>query len=97
MNSKTLKEMAEMEQELGVFGDNDMFELLCGFSSEKEGVVRTDVTRAMELVRIGCLVRVTTMYGDQIAAEATTLVPGVSIAEDKDNEGKLVGRHLKTW
>jgi len=83
--------------DLKVFGDGDMFKLLCKASSEKEGWMKS--TKAMEIGGVGCVVQVTTQQGDNIA-EAVTFVPRVSIVElfenptDGDSEPTVSGRKL---
>jgi len=70
--------------DLTVFGNGDMFQLLCKASSKKEGWMKS--TKAMEIPNVGCVVQVTTQQGDYIA-EALTFVPLVKIVEDV-NEGR---------
>ena len=66
-----------------VFGNGDMFELLCKASSEKEGWMKS--TKACQ-VPGGCIVQVTTQQrspdGTWAVAEALTYVPGVKIVGD---------------
>lgn len=68
--------------DITVFGDGDMFKLLCKASSEKEGWMKS--TKAMEIPGVGCVVQVTTQQrnpdGSYSVAEAVTFVPGVVIA-----------------
>ena len=80
-------------KDIKVFGDGDMFQLLCKASSEKEGWMKS--TKAMELPGgIGCVVQVTTQQrnidGTYSVAEALTYVPGVIVIDNK----VLGGRHL---
>ena len=74
-----------------VFGDGDMFQLLCKASSEKQGWMKS--TKAMQ-TPAGCVVQVTTQQrnvdGTYALAEALTFVPGVEIAGDA-----LHGRRLQ--
>jgi hypothetical protein len=69
--------------DIKVYGDGDMFQLLCKASSEKEGWMKS--TKAME-VEGGCVVQVTTQQrnpdGSYAVAEALVFVPGVQIVED---------------
>jgi len=72
--------------DLTVFGDGDMFQLLCKASSKKEGWMKS--TKAMEIPGVGCVVQVTTQQGDNIA-EALVFVPGVIIIGDTNGGRKL--------
>lgn len=81
-------------KDIVVFGNGDMFQLLCKASSEKEGWMKS--TKAME-VPGGCVVQVTTQQrnddGSYAVAEALTFVPNVIIVVDLDN---TPGRKLTT-
>ena len=76
--------------DITVFGDGDMFKLLCKASSEREGWMKS--TKAMAILGVGCVVQVTTQQrnpdGSYSLAEAVTFVPGVTLVEDSR------GRHL---
>jgi len=67
--------------DLVIFGDGDMFELLCKASSQEEGWMKS--TKAMYIEDQGCVVQVTTQQknldGTYSLAEAITYVPGVKI------------------
>lgn len=77
--------------DIKVFGDPDMWQLLCKVSSASEGWMKS--TKAME-VPAGCVVQVTTQQlnedGSYSVAEALSYVPGVRIAEDVNDGRKLV-------
>ena len=75
--------------DLKVFGNGDMFKLLCKASSKSEGWMKS--TKAMEIPGVGCVVQVTTQQGNNIA-EALTYVPDVHIVEDENNGRKLTMR-----
>lgn len=81
--------------DLVVWGDGDMFKLLCKASSQEEGWMKS--TKAME-VEGGCVVQVTTHQrnhdGTNSVAEALTYVPGVYISKTVDDQGKVIGRQL---
>ncbi len=79
-------------KDIQVFGDGDMFVLLCKASSVSEGWMKS--TKAMEIPDVGCVVQVTTQQGDNIA-EAVTFVPGVRIV-DKDGGRRLVPNDFGT-
>jgi len=82
-------------KDIEIFGDGDMFRLLCKASSAGEGWMKS--TKALEIEGVGCVVQVTTQQENPDAsysvAEAVTFVPGVKIVEDRDEE-KVVGRRL---
>jgi hypothetical protein len=68
--------------DLEVFGNGDMFVLLCKASSKAEGWMKS--TKAMVIPGVGCVVQVTTQQGEQVS-EAVTFVPGVKITGTKGN------------
>ncbi len=72
--------------DLEVFGNGDMFQLLCKASSKTEGWMKS--TKAMEIQGYGCLVQVTTQQGDNVA-EALCFVPEVKIVADEQGGRKL--------
>jgi hypothetical protein len=80
--------------DIKVFGNGDMFQLLCKASSQAEGWMKS--TKAMEIHGVGCVVQVTTHQrnhdGTNAVAEAITFVPGVSIAGDAVAGRYLTGR-----
>ena len=69
--------------DLVVFGDGDMFKLLCKASSKKQGFMKS--TKAMEIKGVGCVVQISTQQknpdGSYALAEACCFVPNVRIAE----------------
>ena len=77
--------------DLVVFGNGDIWQLLCKASSKKEGWMKS--TKAMP-VHHGCVVQVTTQQrnkdGSYAVAEAVTYVPGVKIKSDGDGGRMLV-------
>lgn len=89
--SKTLN-VSEVNQakkvigDLEVFGDGDLFKLICKASSKKENWMKS--TKAMQILGVGCVVQVTTQQGDNVA-EAICFVPGVEISEMKDGNRRL--------
>lgn len=76
-----------------VFGDGDMFKLMCKASSEEQGWMKS--TKACD-VGTGCIVQVTTQQrnpdGSYAIAEALTFVPGVRIVEVFDGAGAPTSR-----
>ena len=81
-------------KDIVVFGDGDMFQLLCKASSEEEGWMKS--TKAMQLPD-GCLVQVTTQQrntdGSYIVAEALSFIPGVKYIDDENSGRKLVAQY----
>lgn len=75
--------------DLKVYGDGDLWQLLCKASSRREGWMKS--TKAMVVGGCGCLVQVTTQQGDNVS-EAVTWVPGVTVV-DIDGDSKN-GRRL---
>lgn len=73
-----------------MFGDGDMFQLLCKASSEAQGWMKS--TKACQINGVGCIVQVTTQQrnpdGSYSLAEAVTFVPGVKIVPDEENAGR---------
>ena len=67
-----------------VYGNGDLFKLLCKASSKKEGWMKS--TKVMEIPHVGCLVQVTTQQrnpdGSYAVAEALQFVPGVVLLEN---------------
>lgn len=81
-----------------VFGDGDMFKLLCKASSKSQGWMKS--TKAMEIPGVGCVVQVTTQQqngnNSYSLSDAVTFVPGVKIVEDGRDENNVVtGRRLE--
>ena len=83
--------------DIQVFGNGDMFRLLCKASSQAEGWMKS--TKAMEIPEVGCVVQVTTQQrnpdGSYAVAEALTFVPGVEVEIDVNPDtGEVRGREL---
>jgi hypothetical protein len=76
--------------DINIFGNGDMFQLLCKASSQMEGWMKS--TKAMEVPKCGCIVQVTTQQknidGTYVVAEALTFVPGVKIVKDEQSGGR---------
>lgn len=79
-------------KDIKVFGNGDMFRLLCKASSDNEGWMKS--SKAMEIPGYGCVLQVTTQQrnedGSYTVAEAVCSIPGVVIADDVNNGRKLV-------
>ncbi len=82
--------------DIEVFGNKDMFKLLCKVSSKVEGWMKS--TKACD-VGHGCLVQVTTQQcnsdGSYTLAEALTYVPDVYVLDEVDVSGSVIGRSLR--
>lgn len=78
--------------DLVVFGNGDMFSLLCKASSQEQGWMKS--TKAMEIDGVGCVVQVTTHQrnhdGTNSVAEALPFVPSVIIVPDGNGGRRLV-------
>lgn len=76
--------------DLKVFGNGDLFQLICKASSNEQGWMKS--TKAMP-TKNGCVVQVTTQQknpdGSYAVAEALTFVPDVSIQVDQDGNKYL--------
>lgn len=76
--------------DIKVFGNGDLFTLICKASSQNEGWMKS--TKAMQ-TGTGCVVQVTTQQknpdGSYVIAEALTFVPDVTIQEDLDGNRYL--------
>lgn len=80
-------------KDIVVFGDGDMFKLMCKASSQEEGWMKS--TKAC-YVGNGCIVQITTQQrnpdGSYAVAEALAFVPGVGIAETGSEDGMQIIR-----
>lgn len=78
--------------DIAVFGNGDLFTLICKASSEIQGWMKS--TKAMEIPMVGCVVQITTQQrnsdGSYSVAEAVTFVPNVVIGVDGDGHRFLV-------
>lgn len=81
----------ENVKDIKVFGDGDMFKLLCKAHSVNEKWMKS--TKAMQIEGVGCVVQVTTQQGDNVS-EAVTFVPGVEIVASVNEDGIVTGRTL---
>lgn len=79
--------------DIEVFGNGDLFQLLCKASSKSQGWMKS--AKAMQVGNIGCVVQVTTQQkgydGTYAVAEALTFVPGARIFGDAEN-GRWLGQ-----
>jgi len=58
LNNSTASEAKKNVSDLIIWGNGDLFKLLCKASSKKEGWMKS--TKAMEIEGVGCVVQVTT-------------------------------------
>lgn len=72
-------------KDIDIYGNGDMFQLLCKASSKSEGWMKS--TKAMQIDGIGCVVQVTTQQCG-VVAEALTFVPGAVIVEEDNIPGR---------
>lgn len=79
-------------KDIVVYGNGDMFQLLCKASSKEEGWMKS--TKAMEIPGIGCLVQVTTQQKNidctYSLAEALAFVPYARVVEDPKHGGRML-------
>ena len=87
LDNENIEKAKAQIPDIKVFGNGDLFELICKASSKKEGWMKS--TKAMDTGN-GCLVQVTTQQGDNVA-EALAFVPGVKILTDQQGNKYLSG------
>ena len=86
LDNTNVSEAKAQVSDIKVFGNGDLFQLICKASSKEQGWMKS--TKAMDTGN-GCVVQVTTQQGNQVA-EALTFVPTVKILED-ENGNKYLG------
>ena len=69
-------EQGEAKTDLEVFGNPDLWQIICKTSSKKLRWMKS--TKALEIPGAGCLIQVTTQLGEHVA-EAVCFAPGVRI------------------
>lgn len=92
LDTTNIEEAKNKTSDLVVFGNGDLFQLICKASSKEQGWMKS--TKAMD-VGNGCVVQVTTEFRDSFGAitncaEALTFVPWVTIATDDQGNKKLI-------
>jgi len=96
LGNTTASQAKDNVSDLAIWGDGDIFKLICKASSKKEGWMKS--TKAMEIIGMGIALQVTTQQrnpdGSYVVAEAVTFIPGVKIEETVDDDGKVVSRKL---
>ena len=82
--------------DLNVFGNPDVWKLLCKASSESTGFMKS--TKVLEVEGVGCFVQVTTQYknpdGSYGIAEAVAWAPGIKVIDKAAHEDGLSDREL---
>jgi hypothetical protein len=91
LTNTTASQAKDNVKDIVIWGNGDMFKLLCKASSVNERWMKS--TKAMEIEGVGCVVQVTTQQGDNVS-EALTFVPNVKIEESKDENDKVISRKL---
>lgn len=96
LHNTTADQASKNIPDLKLWGDGDMFKLICKASSFSEGWMKS--TKAMEIPGVGCVVQVTTQQraenGSCTVAEAVCFVPGVKIAGEGKSDSEVVSREL---
>lgn len=88
----TTEQAVNSTSDLVVFGNGDMWQLLCKVSSKSNRMMKS--TKAMVIPMVGCLVQVTTVENG-VPSEALSFVPNAVVVEDKDEDGNIIGRRLE--
>lgn len=89
----TTEQAVNATSDLVVFGNGDMWQLLCKVSSKSNRMMKS--TKAMQIPMVGCLVQVTTVENGT-PSEALSFVPNAVVVEDKDENGNVIGRRLES-
>lgn len=83
--------------DMEVFGDVNMFKVLCKASSKAQGWMKS--TKAMEIFSLGVVVQTTTQQrnadGTNSIAESLVFVPGTKLIEEKNDSGQVVARKIQ--
>ena len=99
LDNTTVEQAKDKVSDLKVYGDGNMFKLLCKASSQQEGWMKS--TKALEIESLGCVVQVTTQQrnvdGSYAIAEAVCFVPNAYIVEKKDDKGVVIARSLEAY
>lgn len=85
LNITNVSEAKSKIEDLKVYGNGDLFQLICKASSKSQGWMKS--TKAMD-VGNGCVVQVTTQQGNEVS-EAITFVPEVTIKIDENGNKYL--------
>ncbi len=85
LDNTNVEEAKKKVSDIQVFGNGDLFTLICKVSSKEQGWMKS--TKAMETPK-GCVVQVSTQQGDNVA-ESICFVPDVKILENE--KGRYLG------
>lgn len=92
LDVKDINDAKEKINDIKVFGNGDLFQLISKASSESQGWMKS--TKAMEVPGAGCVVQVTTQQrnfdGSYSVAEALTFVPNAVITSDPNGNKHLI-------
>lgn len=80
LDNTNVSEAKENVSDIKVFGNGDLFQLICKASSKEQGWMKS--TKAMP-TKQGVVIQVTTQQGENVA-EALTFVPGAIIQTDEN-------------
>jgi len=79
-----------------IFGNPDMWQLLCKASSLEEGWMKS--TKGLAIDKVGIALSVTTQQknqdGSYAIAESVTFIPNAKIIEIKDSQNKVIERKI---
>lgn len=91
LNNTNINDAKKKTPDIEVFGNGDLFELICKASSKSKGWLKS--TKAMR-VGTGCIIQVSTQQqnpdGSYSVAEAVCFVPDVDIFTDKNGNKSLL-------
>lgn len=87
VDAKNAKDAAKKIGDLKIFGNSNMWKLLCKASSKKEGWMKS--TKGLNIPGAGVVIQVSTQQGDHIA-EALTFLPEVSLVPDNETQDRFV-------
>ena len=90
LNNTTANQAKDQVNDLQIWGEGDMWKLICKASSKAEGWMKS--TKAM-VFDGGVFLQVTTQQGDNVA-EAITFCPGARIFEQHNALGDVIGRKV---
>lgn len=97
LGNTTASQAKDNVKDIEFWGDGDTFKLISKASSKAEGWMKS--TKAMQIKGGGCVVQVTTQQknsdGSYSLAEAITFVPNSEIHEVKNDDGKVIARHIQ--
>ena len=85
LDNTNVEEAKKKVSDIQVFGNGDLFTLICKASSKEQGWMKS--TKAMETPK-GCVIQVSTQQGDNVA-ESVCFVPDVKILENE--KGRYLG------